>query len=1087
MVTFVLGRRKTGKSTYLINEMNKLSLKNKESYLLVPEQAVLDVEISIIKALGAKGTLDIQIISFEKLRSLLLKKTRGRTKVFLKKRGQKMILRKVLKKLPLVYYKSSLNKEIVLEKILKSVKELKEGNYSFNSFEVLENNKVLYEKIKELNLIKDAYEEELADKYIDEITCDNLLINNIITNSFWLNTYFYIDNFFSFSKIQLDIIKILMKKCKKVTITLPLGKEDRDYFESVNMLYKHLKKYCKLKEIEYKTICLEKTHYKKPILSFIEREITHFSSSCYSGNSKGIAVKEAGSAEIEVREVFETIAQLVKEKKYSFEDMKIICNDLDTYRNLFKLYRDIYNIPIFIHEEIWVRNHPIIKFVLLILDSIEVNDTKIIMSLLKTGFVPIERDVIEILEIYVREYGIESYNWQYSFIEEAAELARQEVLEFLNEARTYIKTKPNFREKIKGLYIFLEKIKLYEQLMKKIENYKAEGKYKNIYIDTQIWNILLDTFDKCILFFGNEEFNLKELSNILKSSFLTEKINILPTGLHEVLILNSQDMFKEKAKCVFIVGANDSIFPLPINKKSLFKPKELTLLDKVFNWNNSYLQQKKNMDMEVYFSLTGASEYLYISYSLGDRKGEGQTLSFCIISLLKKLHNIKKDCLLVERGCQFIISENKSFLDLMKAIGRGCIDGENYKSYKYFKKNNNFRLLLNKFFDFKKHFEFEGDISNIITNALFFKSKIPSFSISKIEKYASCPYAYFIQYGLKPLIYKGARIDNLDIGNIYHKALKLFQESYIYDVLDKDTIIEKGQKIFNLLYKEEGYLYKFHTFSSNYRLEKIKSVGIKNLILLTEQLKINDFKPTYFELAFGKNQSLGPILRSIKGQTIALEGRIDRIDLLEENDVVYLKIIDYKLNDKKFDYDKFYDGISLQLFFYLNVLINKKLINKKGELFFNKKIIPGAILYFILNKKEAVIDIKEDLDKIYTHYQLKGEVLNDVAIIKRMPVEFLPITFTKSGTLSKDSSVLSEEDFYNCIKYAKLKVDELLKGIMNGDFKVNPYYYKAKEEKYCIYCQFDSICKNKLKYNYLISKNKDIVLNSIKKDNKNVD
>ena len=1082
MVTFVLGRRKTGKSTFLINEINKVSFKNEKGYLLVPEQSTLDVEMSVIKTLGSKGTLDIQVISFEKLGSLLLKKTEGRTKTLLKEQGQKMILRKVLKDLPLLYYKSGLYKETVLEKILKSIKELKATDYSLDTLEILGNNSVLYEKIKELHLIKEAYDGQLKGDYIDEVTYGDLLIDSLITSDFGVNTHFYIDAFFSFSNSQLGIIKTLMTQCTHVTIALPLGKKDSGYFEAVNVLYGQLKNHCKLEKINYETIYMEDTHYEKPVLSFIEKEMTHYGGTYYAGDTEGLIVKETGSPEIEVREVFETIALLVKEKNYGFEDMKIVCNDLDAYRNLFKLYRDIYNIPIFMDEEIWVHTHPIIQFVLLILDNMEGYNTKAIMSLLKTGWVTIESVAIETLEIYVREYGIENYKWQYPFKDEVAEDARQEVIGFLNEAKAYLKGNPNFKEQIKGLYSFLESIDLYDRLINKIENYKAEGKYKNVYIDTQIWNILLDTFDQCVVFLGDEVSSISELSLIFKSSFLTEKINILPTSLHEVLILGSQDMFKEAAKCVFVIGACDGVFPSPIDKKSLFKSKELKLLDEIFGWKNSYLWQKKHKDLEVYFSLTGATEYLYISYSLGGRKGEGQSLSLRVVSLLKKVPSVKKDFLLVEREHQLLISENKSFLDLMEAIGKGTIEGETFKSYRYFKESDNFSSILNGLFDFKEQYKFEGNISNVVTDELFFKSQLPSFSVSKIEKYASCPYAFFIQYGLRPLIYKGSKIDNLDIGNIYHKALETFQESYIHETLDKGTIIEKGNEVFNKLYEEDGYLDKFHTFSSHYRLEKIKAVGLENLVLLMEQLKTDEFKPTYFELAFGKNKPLGPIVRNINGQSVALEGKIDRVDLLEEDGAIYSKIIDYKLNDKKLDYGKFYDGISLQLFFYLNALMEKK-----QQLFPNKKLNPGALLYFVLNEDKSVIDVKEDLDKTYAQYRLKGEVLNNRAIIEKMPISYLPLSFTKANTLSKTSSTLSEEDFYNCREHVQIKTDASLSGILKGEFKVNPYYYKAREEKYCTYCQFNSICKNKSKYNYLTPKKKETVLESIKKDNENVD
>lgn len=1082
MVTFVLGRRKSGKSTYLINEVNTVSKDNEKGYLLVPEQSTLDVEMSVINTLGSEGTLDIQVISFEKLGNLLLKKTEGRTKALLKEQGQKMILRKVLKDLPLVYYRSGLYKETVLEKLLINIKQLKEADYSLDTLKVLENNTALYEKMKELHMIKEAYENQLKGAYIDEVTYGELMVDSLVTSDFGKGTHFYIDDFFSFSATQLEIIKALMLQCSSVTIALPLGIKDKGYFEAVNLLFEQLKKHCKTNEVPFTIKDFTESYYQKPMLSFIEREMTHYGGPRYAGPQDALTIKEVGRPEIEVREVFETIAQLVKEKGYGFEDMKIVCNDLDTYGNLFKLYRDIYNIPIFVDEKIWVHTHRLIQFVLLLLDNLDGFDTKKIISLLKTDLVPMDREAIETLEIYVRENTIENFRWQYPFRQEGAEVARQDVLSFLETAKNHLKGKKTYREKITALYAFLETLELYEGLNEKIEAYKAAGKYKNVYIDTQIWNILLDTFDQCVLFLGEEKGDFKELSSILKSSFLTEKINILPTSIHEVLILGSQDMFKERGKCVFIIGAAEGVFPSPIDKKSLFPSKELALLDEIFGWQNSYLWQKKNKDMETYFSLTSAVDYLYISYSLGDRKGEGQTLSLRIAALLKKLPSVKKDYLLVEKDHQLLISENKSFLDLMEAIGSGGVGEEKTKLYTYFKTKEPFSHLLEGLFSFNETIKWEGNISNVITDALFFDSQLPPFSVSKIEKYASCPYAFFIQYGLKPLIYRGAKIDNLDIGNIYHKALEVFQETYIHKVLDSETLINEGNAVFNKLYEDEGYLDKFHTFSNHYRLEKIKEVGIENMALLMEQLKTDDFKPTYFELAFGKHKTVSPLIRDIVGKKIALEGKIDRVDLLEEDGRIYSKIIDYKLNDKKLDYGKFYDGISLQLFFYLNALMTKG-----KELFPEKTLSPGALLYFVLNEEKSVIDVKDDMDKNNKSYRLKGELLNNRSLLEKMPLEYLPVSFTKNDEIAKTSSTLSEDDFNNCISHVEKMTDQALKGVVKGDFKVNPYYYKSREEKYCNYCEFKAICKNKTTFNYLTPKRKERVLEDIKKDNENVD
>ena len=49
-----------------------------------------------------------------------------------------------------------------------------------------------------------------------------------------------------------------------------------------------------------------------------------------------------------------------------------------------------------------------------------------------------------------------------------------------------------------------------------------------------------------------------------------------------------------------------------------------------------------------------------------------------------------------------------------------------------------------------------------------------------------------------------------------------------------------------------------------------------------------------------------------------LQGRIDRIDVAEDAEHVYVKVIDYKSGNRKFDLAALYYGLQLQLVVYMN-------------------------------------------------------------------------------------------------------------------------------------------------------------------------
>lgn len=82
---------------------------------------------------------------------------------------------------------------------------------------------------------------------------------------------------------------------------------------------------------------------------------------------------------------------------------------------------------------------------------------------------------------------------------------------------------------------------------------------------------------------------------------------------------------------------------------------------------------------------------------------------------------------------------------------------------------------------------------------------------------------------------------------------------------------------------------------NSYLERKVERIADRTIRALIHQLRKGDFEPEEFEV----DVSTRIPLRG--GETLNLRGRIDRMDILEEEDRVLVKIMDYKSGSTSFD------------------------------------------------------------------------------------------------------------------------------------------------------------------------------------------
>ena len=299
---------------------------------------------------------------------------------------------------------------------------------------------------------------------------------------------------------------------------------------------------------------------------------------------------------------------------------------------------------------------------------------------------------------------------------------------------------------------------------------------------------------------------------------------------------------------------------------------------------------------------------------------------------------------------------------------------------------------------------------------------------------------------------------------------------------------------------------------ANYLTEKIMRMTNRTIWALQQQLKKGDFEPVGYEVRFTTELENQQMHLSYGDRGImSLNGKIDRMDLCEEDDKVYLKIIDYKSGRTKFDLASVFHGLQLQLMVYMNAAREEQQQKKKQCI-----VIPAGILYYHIDDPFVTSDnfrdfagnqpvgsdeqnedysdssgAAEDVLSILEQLAVDGLVLDDGDAVRHMdhhpeePPKVLPVKIKKDGTLSALSSAAAPENFEVLSWHVKRTTKRLGEKIFSGDISVHPYRYGT--QKACDYCSFKSVCGfdpafDGFDWKHLKKMNKDEIWEAIRKE-----
>ena len=1099
---FYFGPSGSGKSKRLHQDVLHMAAKDPDCnfLFLVPDQFTMQTQTDLVKESPGGGIMNIDVLSFGRLTHRIFEETGYGRKPVLDDTGKSLVLRKVASsvKEELPVLSGNLNKIGYIHEIKSAISEFKQYGLSVERVgELAEFSKsrgTLYYKLKDLKTLYQAFDTYVAERFITTEDTLALLSRAVHESKIMKNSVVIFDGFTGFTPIQYRLIAELMELSRMVIVSVTLGEGENPYrimgeqelFYLSKKTVRDLQKWAQKRNVrQAEDVYLGKgglpRFRESRELAHLEKQLFRYPLKPYEESQKdcipAIQIREAMSPAGEVRGACILIKKLVLEQNYSYRDIAVVTGELETYGDFFEREAATYDIPVFIDRTRGILLNPFLEYIRSALRIVLQNFSyESVFHYLRSGLADFTMEETDLLENYILATGIKGRKkW--------GELFTRNATEQINElrARLYGQMTPLLQKQetasgyVKALYEFIVAGRIQEKLLTFEEQFRADGEEERAKEYAQIYRLVMELLNQIEGLLREEAMTLQEFADILDSGFAEIEVGTIPGGVDRVIVGDMERTRLNQVKVLLFLGVNDGNIPRNANKGGIISDIDREFLkDSDIELAPTPRQQMFTQRLYLYMNMTKPSERLYLSYARISSDGKTLRPSY-LIDTVKALFPCAYQGNLME-GKESVTERIMGKKDALpyvaeelreRAQGRagGMTDEEFFSLCRIYWEDSAFRGQMEKLLQAAyEHYEHKP-LGAMIARMVY--GTVLENSVSRLERYAACAYAHFLQYGLNLKEREVFQLENTDLGNIYHEVLEVFShrlKEHGYTWLDFPK--EEGEQ---LLWEalencsmQYGETILYSSARYQYMIERMYRILKRTIWALKEQLKSGKFLPEAFEMSFSRVENLDAVNITLsEEEKMKLRGRIDRLDTCEDEDHIYVKVIDYKSGNKKFDLAAVYYGLQLQLIVYMNVAAE---MMKKSHP--DKEVVPAALLYYHVNdpmiKSEEELSPEQVNDQLLKELRMNGLVNDSEEVIGLLDGSFatkssiIPVERKSDGSLSARSSVVNRQDYEVISNYVNQKMHQFGTEILQGNIEVNPCEQGNTES--CTYCTFREIC-----------------------------
>ena len=1055
MLQFIFGKPATGKTFTVLEKIKDLTLLGQECVLIVPEQFTFESERAVLKKLGDKASLSVNVLSFTRLCEIVSQEIGGLAGITLNECDKIILMKRTLASVKdkLQLWSSYTNSLNFAKSMLDTIGEFKINSITpeeiKNAAEFCESAKLTL-KLEDISLIYETYNILTGEKFIDPADSLTKLYNNLENYKFFSNKTVFIDSFKGFTGQQFRIIDRIFSQAEDVYVSLTNNPSNNREYNLFTNIRSAVEKITKIAEKTGKKISspivLTDSHFGNSDILNLEKLISGEDINI-TEKSENITVCNAATIFDEANFVAQTIRRLVRQNGYRYRDFVIIARDAGAYKESVLSACKQNNIALFFDNRIPLSAFPLSRVAESAIASLDF-ERESILKFHKTGLGTLNTEEISILENYTYLWNLSGKEWLNDFTADPRGFVTDDLdekaikdLENINNIRKkavepIIKFKNEFHasaekmaRSIINLFEFCncsdKLIELCSNLTLAQENFN-ENVLKQSY---EVYMRLLDSLVKC---FGDMSITKNEFVDALSLAVSLSDVGVIPQMLDEVAFGSADRIRPSRPKIAFIMGANQGIFPKMTSNAGLFNIAERkNLIEQGLEIADNSVYSSIDEEYLVYCNLCCPSEKHFVSYSVQTISGESLEPSAFVLSIKENLN-----CKTVSFPTDDFNEDNSPETE-STAFSEFCkrISNDKNNAYSIKKAINN----PNKFDNIELfHSETPQSISPEIAKKLF-GEKI-KMSASKFDVFNRCRFSFFCKYGLSAKKLQPADFDVMQRGTIVHYVLERFVSE------NKDSLIELDKPMTDIL--TDKYIAEYLDSINGFRqLENSRtqflisriSRSLKDVVNhIREELSQSEFKPVACELKIGSGSENGELLFDYNGGKISLNGSIDRVDSYNG----YIRIIDYKTGSKNFKLPDILFGLNLQMLIYLYAVT-------RGNGLDDEKA--AAILYQ---------PSKRDLND--SGMAMNGLLQSDSNLVFAMDKngagDYIPkISLNKDGTISKRSTSFIDPDGFAAIfDYIEILMKKTGNSISSGDIAISPI--DGRESPACKYCDYKNIC-----------------------------
>lgn len=1084
-VQFILGAAGTGKSSYIYEELIRKS--EEEAHppllLLLPEQSNMAAEQEMVKRHPRHGTMDVAILSFSRLAFTVFDELNIHTRDILDDYGKSMVLMKVLREQQkeLSYYGNMQGKNGFLEELKSVFSEFYQYQVTEqvleNTLEQLSSDQSLFYKLKDLQLLLHAFEKELSGSYMVAEQLLSLLAEVAGQSRLLRGADIYFDGFTGFTPVQYRVIEELMKLGGNLYFSFTMEEQlfgDNRYGtqELFSLSKQSVDRLCKLAE-DNRTLVLPHVGMKEGYrvkgnaeLQHLESQLFRFPYTVYTKSTQRLQLIVAEDARQEASFVARYIKQQVMEKKARYRDFAVVMGDVRQQSVLWKEIFEGYGIPYFLDYSEPVTYNPIVEILRLLMEVFRSDFSyEAVFALLKSDFFELDFSNIYQLENYVISHGVRGYSWwskPFSGNRKGLGMlneTRRQFMECIEPLTKVFEQKRQLgKEYIMAIYNFMVENHMAERLLQDSIALENQGDLRTAKAYAQVYDKFLTVLDKTMDILGEEKIERDSFFDVFLAGLSDMHLGLIPSTLDQVVVGDLERTRLHQIKTLFVVGVNEGVIPAVSNQKGILagkdreKLKELKVTLAADSREEIYLQQ-----FYFYLQVTQASQQLVISYRKFSEAGEPMRPSYYVNRLQTLFANLQCDNAnnYMEECSPASVKELKGAF--ARALAEGYMEDASIPlAMDAFCKEEKSRILGGYLYDNTEH-----ALDRTIAKRLYGKHMV--HSVSRLETYSGCAYHFFLQYGLKLQKREEYQIATNHIGTILHGVMERFFVAVKTGTLTLETMTDAERNAYveqltKEAAKEENETIFDSSFRNRHQLEVLIRIAKRSVEHLCRHLAQGKMEPVYFEKNFSPKDRLSCISMALEDEmTMGLSGIVDRVDIKETKDAVYVKVIDYKSGAKDIDFVKMYEGKQLQLTVYMSVML--ELLQREYP---GKRIVPTGMYYYHIYDPIIEEADEEQLERKRIESSRLSGLVNASEESRQLmdgsTGTVTPVRYKKDGGLdSRNGALVTEEELQAIATFVRGKMEEIGNGIAKGDIRMNPQ--KGMLNSPCNLCDYKSVCR----------------------------